>query len=108
MFGGIIETFEVSSDGMVTLVFNEIQSYLDSRMIRSDLVFSTIDQNVIAALLVDYATSHNITGGSVDPVTGPAIQLVGIISGPLTNACDQTDVVNNRLFQCEAKQVLLK
>src|SRR3546814_5403610 len=77
MFGGIIETFEGSSDGMVTLGFNEIQSYLDSRMIRSDPVFSTIDQNVIAASLVDYANGNNITGGSVDPVAGPGIQQIG-------------------------------
>src|SRR3546814_9120129 len=98
MFGGIIETFEGSSDGMVPLGFNEIQSYLDSRMIRSDLVFSTIDQNVIAASLVDYANGNNITGGSVDPVAGPGIQLVGNTSGPLTIDWDRTYVGNERKF----------
>src|SRR3546814_1328400 len=71
-------------------------------MIRSDLVFSTIDQNVIAASLVDYANGNNITGGSVDPVAGPGIQLVGNTSGPLTIDRDRTYVGNERKFLGEA------
>src|SRR3546814_11522404 len=54
MFGGIIETFEGRSDGMVKLGFNEIQSYLDRLMIRSDLVFSTLYPNVMSASLVNH------------------------------------------------------
>lgn len=84
MFGGIVETFQGNSDGMVTVGFNEIQKYLDYRNIRSDLDFNAVDQNVIAASLVDYANGTNIAGGSVDPVAGPGIQLVGNTSGPLT------------------------
>lgn len=84
MFGGIVETFRGNSDGTVTLGFNEIQSYLDGRMVRSDLEFSAVDQNVIAANLVEYASGTNISGGSVDPIPGPGIQLVGSTSGPLT------------------------
>lgn len=84
MFGGIVETFQGNSDGMVTLGFNEIQKYLDYRNIRSDLLFTAVDQNVIAASLVDYANGTNIAGGSVDPIAGPGIQLGGNTSGPLT------------------------
>ena len=84
MFGGIVETFQGNSDGMVTVGFNEIQKYLDYRNIRSDLDFNAVDQNVIAASLVDYANGTNIAGGSVDPIAGPGIQLVGNTSGPLT------------------------
>lgn len=84
MFGGIVETFQGNSDGMVTVGFNEIQKYLDYRNIRSDLLFTTVDQNVIAASLVDYANGTNVAGGSVDPIIGPGIQLIGNTSGPLT------------------------
>lgn len=84
MFGGIVETFQGHSDGMVTIGFNEIQKYLDYRNIRSDLLFTAVDQNVIAASLVDYANGTNIAGGSVDPIAGPGIQLGGNTSGPLT------------------------
>lgn len=84
MFGGIVESFQANSDGMVTLGFNEIDKYLDYRLIRSDLTFAAIDQNIIAASLVDYASGTNIAGGSVDPIPGPGIQLVGNTSGPLT------------------------
>jgi hypothetical protein len=102
MFGGIVETFEGSSDGMVTLGFNEIQSYLDSRIIRSDLSFSAIDQNVIGASLVDYANGNNIVGGSVDPIAGPGIQLIGDVNGPLTIDRDRTYLGNDRKFLGEA------
>lgn len=102
MFGGVVETFDGSSDGMVTLGFNEIQAYLDSRMIRSDLVFSTIDQNVIGASLVDYANGNNVAGGSVDPIAGPGIQLIGNTSGPLTIDRDRTYLAVNRKFIGEA------
>lgn len=94
-FGGIVETFEGSSDGMVTLGFNEIQSYLDHRQIRSDLVFTNIDQNVIGASLVDYANGDNIVG-SIDPIAGPGIQLVGNTSGPLTIDRDRTYLAVDR------------
>lgn len=77
MFGGILNSFNGSSDGMVTLGFDEIQSYLDYRMIRSDLVFTGVDQRAIAQALVEYASGTNVTGGSVDPIAGPGIQLIG-------------------------------
>lgn len=77
MFGGIIETFEGSSDGMVTLGFNEIHSYLDHRQIRSDLVFTGADQRSIGQDLVLYARGENGGGGSVDPIAGPGIELIG-------------------------------
>lgn len=101
-FGGIVETFQGSSDGMVTLGFNEIQSYLDHRQIRSDLVFSNVDQNVIGASLVDYANGNNIAGGSVDPIAGPGIQLVGNTFGPLTIDRDRTYLAANRKVIGEA------
>ena len=102
MFGGIVETFDGGSDGTVTLGFNEIQSYLDSRMIRSDLVFSSVDQNVIGASLVDYANGNNIAGGSVDPIAGPGIELIGNTSGPLTIDRDREYLGVDRKFLGEA------
>jgi hypothetical protein len=77
MFGGILNSFNGSSDGMVTLGFDEIQSYLDYRLIRSDLVFTGVDQRAIAQALVNYASGTNVDGGSVDPIAGPGIQLIG-------------------------------
>lgn len=76
MFGGIVETFQGNSDGMVTIGFNEIQKYLDYRIIRSDLVFAGDDQRSIAQNLVNYASGTNTDGGSVDPIPGPGIQLI--------------------------------
>lgn len=102
MFGGIVETFRGNSDGTVTLGFNEIQSYLDSRTIRSDLDFALVDQNVIAASLVDYANGTNIAGGTVDPVAGPGIQLVGNTSGPLTIDRDRTYLAADRKYLGDA------
>src|SRR3546814_11217903 len=76
MFGGIIETFEGSSAGMVTLGFNEIQSSLDSSMNRSDLLLPTLDQTVIEALSVDLANENNITYASVDAASSPVFTTV--------------------------------
>lgn len=95
MFGGIVETFQGNSDGSVTLGFNEIHSYLDHRQIRSDLIFSSIDQNIIGASLVDYANGNNIVG-SIDPIPGPGIQLVGNTNGPLTVNRDRTYLAVDR------------
>jgi hypothetical protein len=102
MFGGIIDTFEGSSDGTVTLGFTEIQSYLDHRQIRSDLTFTGVDQNVIGTQLVDYANGTNFLGGSVDPVAGPGIQLVGDTAGPLTVNRDRTYLATARKVIGEA------
>lgn len=96
MFGGIIETFDGVSDGMVTLGFSEIHSYLDSRMIRSDLVFTGVDQRDIAQNLVAYASGTNLAGGSVDPVPGPGIQLIGGTGGGGSFFRDRTYLGNDR------------
>lgn len=77
MFGGYVETMQTSSDAMVTLGIAEMQKYLDYRLIRSDLSWSGVDQNVIPAELVEYTRGENLTGGSVDPIPGPGIQLIG-------------------------------
>lgn len=102
MFGGIVETFEGSSDGMVTLGFNEIHSYLDHRMIRSDLVFTGVSQNSIALDLVNYASGTNTGGGSTDPIPGPGIQLIGGTSGPQAVNRDRTYIGTDRKFIGEA------
>lgn len=102
MFGGIVETFEGSSDGMVTLGFNEIQSYLDHRLIRSDLTFTGADQRDIALNLVEYASGTNTGGGSVDPVAGPGIQLIPGLSGPGGVMRDRTYLAADRKFIGEA------
>lgn len=77
MFGGYIETLESGSDGTVTLGFSEMQKYLDFRLIRSDLSWSGVNQNVIPATLVEYTRGENVSGGSVDPIPGPGIPLFG-------------------------------
>ncbi len=102
MFGGIIETFEGTSDGTVTLGFNEIQSYLDSRSIRSDLVFTAQDQRAIAQALVEYASGTNVLGGSVDPILGPGIQLIGGQGGAGAFNRNRTYLAVDRKFIGEA------
>lgn len=102
MFGGIVETFQGDSDGMVTLGFNEIQSYLDSRSIRSDLVFTAQDQRAIAQALVNYASGTNVIGGSVDPIAGPGIQLIGGQGGAGAFNRDRTYLAADRKFIGEA------
>lgn len=77
MFGGIVETFNGVTDGMVTLGFKEIHGYLDERLIRSDLIFTGVDQRSIAQDLVMYARGENVGGGSTDPIPGPGIELIG-------------------------------
>lgn len=77
MFGGYIETLESGSDGRVTLGFSEMQKYLDYRLIRSDLSWIGVNQNAIAAALVEYTRGANLSGGSIDPIPGPGIQLFG-------------------------------
>jgi hypothetical protein len=77
MFGGYVETFQGNSDGTVTLGLAELQKYLDSRMVRSDLVFTGESQTAIAANLVLYARGENFDGGSVDPSPALGIPLIG-------------------------------
>lgn len=77
MFGGYIETLQSGSDGAVTLGFSEMQKYLDFRLIRSDLSWTGVNQNTIPAALVEYTRGANLSGGSVDPIPGPGIQLFG-------------------------------
>jgi hypothetical protein len=98
MFGGIVETFRANSDGIVTLGFREIQSYLDYRLIRSDLTFTNINQNSIAANLVEYANGTNFEGGSVDPDPGPGINLVGGFGGVPTILRNRTYLANDRRY----------
>lgn len=102
MFGGIVESFRGNSDGTVTLGFNEIQSYLDSRIIRSDLVFTADDQRSIAQDLVNYASGTNTGGGSVDPILGPGIQLLGGQSGAGAFNRDRTYIGDERKVIGEA------
>lgn len=77
MFGGYIETLESASDGVITLGFSEMQKYLDFRRIRSDLSWAGVNQNIIPATLVEYTRGANLSGGTVDPIPGPGIQLFG-------------------------------
>lgn len=102
MFGGIVQTFEGNSDGTVTLGFTEIHEYLDHRMIRSDLVFTGIDQRMIAQDLVNYASGTNVGGGSVDPIAGPGIQLIGGAAGAGGIMRDRTYLAVDRKFLGEA------
>lgn len=102
MFGGIIETFDGPSNGVVTLGFNEIHAYLDYRMIRSDLVFTGVDQRSIAQDLVNYARGTNSGGGSTDPIPGPGIQLIGGSAGVGGIMRDRTYVGTDRKFIGEA------
>lgn len=103
MFGGIVETFDGSSDGTVTLGFNEIQSYLNHRQIRSDLVFTSTDQRAIAENLVMYARGENLGGGSVDPIPGPGIQLVAdVLSDTAAILRDRTYLAKDRKVIGEA------
>lgn len=77
MFGGYVETMQTGSDATITLGMAEMQKYLDFRLIRSDLSWTNVNQNVIPASLVDYTRGANLNGGSVDPIPGPGIQLFG-------------------------------
>lgn len=77
MFGGYIETLQSGSDGVITLGFSEMQKYLDYRLIRSDLSWTGVNQNIIPATLVEYTRGANLSGGTVDPIPGPGIQLFG-------------------------------
>lgn len=96
MFGGMIETFTGNSNGTVTLGFNELHAYLDYRQIRSDLVFTGIDQNFIGAALVDYTNGDNPVG-SIDPIPGPGTILSGD-PGPAVSAFfrDRTYLAKDR------------
>lgn len=77
MFGGYIETLQSGSDGVITLGFSEMQKYLDYRLIRSDLSWVGVNQNIIPSELVEYTRGANLSGGTVDPIPGPGIQLFG-------------------------------
>jgi hypothetical protein len=77
MFGGFIETLQSASDGVITLGFAEMQKYLDYRLIRSDLSWTGVNQNIIPSTLVEYTRGANLSGGTVDPIPGPGIQLFG-------------------------------
>lgn len=98
MFGGYIETVQGNSDGTVTLGIAEIQKYLDSRMIRSDLVFSAVEQTFIGRDLVMYARGENINGGSVDP--SPSLP-IPLIAGLGASAFDR-----DRTYLGEDRQVI--
>jgi hypothetical protein len=102
MFGGVVTSFRAGSDGLVTLGFVEIQSYLDTRLIRSDLTFTNINQNSIAANLVEYANGTNFEGGSVDPDPGPGINLIGGFGGVPTILRDRTYLAADRKYIGEA------
>lgn len=109
MFGGIVESFQPSSNGMVTLGFTEIQSYLDYRLIRSDLTFTAEDQRFIAANLVEYANGTNFSGGSVDPIPGPGIALIGGVAGGAgTIFRDRTYLAADRKYIGEALSEFLQ
>lgn len=97
MFGGFIETMESGSDGMTTLGFSEMQKYLDFRMIRSDLVFTAVNQNAIGQNLVDYARGTNTLGGSTDPDPSLGIPLIGGVGGPVTQLRDRTYLGDDRV-----------
>lgn len=102
MFGGLVTSFRATSDGLVTLGFVEIQSYLDWRLIRSDLTFTGLDQKLIGSNLVDYANGTNFDGGSVDPIPGPGINLVGGTLGAVTILRDRTYLAVDRKYIGEA------
>jgi hypothetical protein len=108
MFGGIVTSFDGSSDGIVTLGFTEIQSYLDYRLIRSDLVFSAVNQNSIAANLVEYANGTNFEGGSLDPEPGPGINLIGGFGGVPTILRDRTYLAADRKYIGEVLREFLQ
>src|SRR3546814_17941919 len=77
MFGGFIETLQSASDGVITLGFAEMQKYLDYRLIRSDLSWTGVNQNIIPSTLVEYTRGANLSGGNDDPIPGPGIQFFG-------------------------------
>lgn len=101
MFGGFIETMDADSDGMVTLGFSEMQKYLDFRMIRSDLVFTNVNQNDIGANLVLYARGENTAGGSIDPSPALGIPLIGGFFATAFNR-DRTYLADDRVVIGEA------
>lgn len=96
MFGGYVETMQGNSDGTITLGFAEMQKYLDSRLIRSDLVFTALDQKFIVRDLVMYARGANINGGSVDPAPALGIPLIAGFGGGLVIARDRTYLAADR------------
>jgi hypothetical protein len=108
MFGGLVNSFRGSGDGLVTLGFDEIQSYLDYRLIRSDLTFTAENQNSIAANLVEYANGTNFSGGSVDPIPGPGINLIGGFGGVPTILRDRTYLAADRKYIGEALEEFLQ
>lgn len=97
MFGGFVETFQGNSDGTVTLGFSEMQKYLDTRLIRSDLVFTALDQKFIVRDLVMYARGANINGGSVDPAPALGIPLIAGFGGGVVFVRDRTYLAADRV-----------
>src|SRR3546814_11998733 len=91
MFGGFIETLQSASDGVITLGFAEMQKYLDYRLIRSDLSWTGVNQNIIPATLVEYTRGANLSGGTVDPIHGPGIPLFGP-AAPSVNLRDRDSI----------------
>lgn len=96
MFAGIIDTLRGSANGLVTLGFFEIQQFLAYRSIRSDLVFTAVDQTDIASELVLYARGENTLGGSVDPDPAVGIRLFGTSNPTLGTNRDRTYLANER------------
>lgn len=107
MFGGIVDTLSGTSAGFITLGFTEIQSYLDTRLIRSDLVFTAVDQTDIAEQLVLYARGENTLGGSTDPETIFGIELYGDSNPTIGTNRDRTYLAKDRPFIGEMLRQLI-
>lgn len=98
MFAGIIESMDGEASGIITMGFTEIQSYLGYRTIRSDLVFSGVNQTLIGMNLVDYARQANTLGGSTDPLLPHGIQLYGASVANAPVARDRTYLAADRQY----------
>lgn len=58
-FVGIVETFSMGLDGLVTLGLSEIDKYFDYRLIRHDINLNGVHQNNILANLFRYGTNFS-------------------------------------------------
>lgn len=96
MFAGIVDKLQGSANGLVTLGFFEIQQFLTYRLIRSDLLFTAVDQTDIAAQLVLYARGENTLGGSTDPNPAVGIRLFGSSNPTLGTNRDRQYVAAER------------
>lgn len=62
-FIGIVETFSMGLDGLVTLGLSEIDRYFDYRLIRHTLTYNDIEQTDLLGRLFRYGTNYS----TVDP-----------------------------------------